>query len=592
MVEYMLKKFEKKLDEQIERFLFQIESEYREGFEYDKKTTRKYTSGFPIFGLAGEKYYHSKQQEAILEWRVRDELVNKIFDYLFKIHGYDIRWKLRDYCETSLERNEAYEKEFPVEFFIVKDGRFLAYRYADFTADYSIPDNLPKRFYLTYHQTGVNEIEKWYQIVWDESQSEQLVEKFQNQITVEKLFEEYFSKEEYELYIDKVKEAVASANMLMGFQTIQKLESNNLALFKERVINEFPDIRKMKYWEITEKGSVISKEVNICWEDKDIRKIQSNFEIKQRKLALIGSEKFAQSFVTSEYLYRIFKGGSVLDYTAVVCGYIKAIEQLCESIIFNVLPKIGLDLYYPARYLKKSEQTTLLRLKELKMDKPWRILMKEGNQKYFDKDLTMNQMFYFFEDNAGKIFDIESETTIKDMLKCMKNYCNFDRNGYLHKHNISNTEVVERIRNNTLVISYWILGAICTTRNKKTDEMDLGILDFSYDRLFKKIVYRHRYKYIFDFGDGNMHKMVKIPQIAQYHFDENGVLQNAELTFVEVEEYPSNYFKLKEFLDEQIVFADKVIVDRSHLPSYIWWVNEEGIKELIYSHKLRRKRSC
>lgn len=586
MVEYMLKKFEKKLDEQIERFLIQIESECREGFEYDKKTTRKYTSGFPIFGLAGEKYYHSKQQEAILEWRVRDELVNKILDYLFKAHGYDIRWRNKDYCDfTGGYRNEENEKEFPVEFFIVKEGKFLAYRYSSFTTDYSIPDNLPNHFFLTYCQTGVKEIEKWYQIVWDELEDKPLEEKFQNQITVEQLFEEYFLKEEFVLYIDKVRKAVASANMLMGFQTIRKLESNNLALFKERVINEFPDIRKMKYWKITEKGSVISKEVNIYWEDKDIRKIQSNFETEQRNLALIGSEKFAQSFVTSEYLYRIFKGESVLDYTAVVCGYIKSIEQLCESIIFNLLPKIGLDLYYPARYLKPSEQTTLLRLKELKMDKPWRILMKEGNQKYFDKDLTMNQMFYFFEDNAGKIFDIESEITIKQMLKCMKNYCNFDRNGYLHKHNISNTEVVERIRNNTLVISYWILGGICTTRNKKTDEMALGVLDFSYDRLFKKIVYRHQYKYIFDFGDGNMHKMVKIPQISQYHFDEKGVLQNAKLTFVEVEEYPNNYFEFKEFLDEQIAIADKVIVDRSHLPSNIWWVNEEGIKELIYSNK-------
>lgn len=36
------------------------------------------------------------------------------------------------------------------------------------------------------------------------------------------------------------------------------------------------------------------------------------------------------------------------DFTAVVCGYIKSVEQLCESIIFNILPKLGLDLYYPA----------------------------------------------------------------------------------------------------------------------------------------------------------------------------------------------------------------------------------------------------
>lgn len=43
----------------------------------------------------------------------------------------------------------------------------------------------------------------------------------------------------------------------MGFQTIQKLESNNLALFKEKIVYELSDIRKMKYWEITKKGSYI-----------------------------------------------------------------------------------------------------------------------------------------------------------------------------------------------------------------------------------------------------------------------------------------------------------------------------------------------
>lgn len=79
MEEYMLKKFEEKLDEQIEKFLDQISHACREGFEYDREKKREYVSGFPILGLAEEKYYHSKQQEEILEWRVRDELVNKIF---------------------------------------------------------------------------------------------------------------------------------------------------------------------------------------------------------------------------------------------------------------------------------------------------------------------------------------------------------------------------------------------------------------------------------------------------------------------------------------------------------------------------------
>ena len=590
MQECMLKKFEEKLDEQIEKFLDQISSECRQGFEYDRWQKREYISGFPILGLAEEKYYHNKQQEAILEWRVRDELVNKIFDYLFKTHGYDIRWRIKDYCETTGGySNEENEKEFPVEFFIVKDGKFLAYRYSAFTADYSIPDNLPNYFYRSYYQTGVEKIEKWYQIVWEEVTDGKLEEKFQNQITVEKLFEEYFSKREFTLYIDKVQKAVALANKLMGFQTIQKLESENLALFKEKIINEFPDICKMNYWKITEQGSVTSEVVNISWNDNDIKKVQSNFETKQRNLALIGGEKFAQSFVTSEYLYRIFKEESILDYTAVVCGYIKSVEQLCESIIFNVLPKLGLDLYYQARHLEKSEKSALCKLKELETtDKKWKVLMREGNQKYFDKMLTMGELFSFLGDHGKEIFDIESEITTNQMVQCMKNYCTFDRNGYLHKHNISKLEVVERIRNNTLVISYWLLGGIRMTGDKKTNKTALGILDFSFDRLFKKIAYRHEYKYIFDFGDGIMHKVVKIPQISKYFFDEKGVLQDAELIFIEVEEYPVDFLEFRNFLDKQVFPTDKIIVDKNHLPLKIWWINKDGTKELVY----RRKRSC
>lgn len=224
-------------------------------------------------------------------------------------------------------------------------------------------------------------------------------EKFQNRITIESLFLEYFSEEEFNLYIDKMQDAVASANMLMGFQTIPKLVSNNLAIFKEKIVNELPVLNELKYKEITEKGSIISKDVQILLNDDDTKVLHRNFKSRGGKFALIGKEKFAQSFITSEYLYRIFKEENVFDYTAVVCGYIKSIEQLCECIIFNVIPKIGLKIYYPVGHLNPSEITELCDLKELKKEKQWKVLMKEGNQKYFCKSLTMNQMFHFFEDN-------------------------------------------------------------------------------------------------------------------------------------------------------------------------------------------------
>lgn len=68
-------------------------------------------------------------------------------------------------------------------------------------------------------------------------------------------------------------------------------------------------------------------------------------------------------------------------------------------------------------------------------------------------------------------------------------------------------------------------------------------------------------------------------------FDEKGVLQDAELIFIEVEEYPVDFFEFRQFLDKQVSSTDKIIVDKSHLPLKIWRINKDGTKELIYRYK-------
>src|SRR5690606_5199181 len=48
--------------------------------------------------------------------------------------------------------------------------------------------------------------------------------------------------------------------------------------------------------------------------------------------AFVGFTDFARSYLTSEYLYRYFEGNSLFDYTPIVSGYIKSIEQLLHVI--------------------------------------------------------------------------------------------------------------------------------------------------------------------------------------------------------------------------------------------------------------------
>lgn len=49
----------------------------------------------------------------------------------------------------------------------------------------------------------------------------------------------------------------------------------------------------------------------------------------------VGKSNFAKSFLTSEYLYKYFKKNPMFDYTPIVSGYLKSIEQLLYSMCLN-----------------------------------------------------------------------------------------------------------------------------------------------------------------------------------------------------------------------------------------------------------------
>ena len=220
MAKIILSSFIEKINEQSNKFLKQIEAYCREGFEYNRKELGTIKSDFEVLGLNNEKYNINKQQEELLEWRIRDELVNAIFDYLFNEHGYDIRWRLETYETYGGPSNRVYEEAFPVEFFLVEDDNYIAFKYSPFMKDYSIPLNLPQMFKTSYSSTGVKEISKWYHIDWSISTDiEKSIEgsQYQSEITLKGLFEKYFSIEEYDVYINLVQKTIKKAQNMIGF---------------------------------------------------------------------------------------------------------------------------------------------------------------------------------------------------------------------------------------------------------------------------------------------------------------------------------------------------------------------------------------
>ena len=178
----MEQKFEQFLNECIDKFLAIISGMCREGFEYDKEYSRTYKSGFAMFEVADALYYKSKYQEEYMEWMIRDQLINESLNYLFKTHGYDIRWRLRNECHTTGGfTNKENESTFPVEFFLVIDGKYIAFRYTSFDADYSIPMKLPSGMKLCITKRGWKQFPSGLVLIGNVSQKKNLLKKRSNE---------------------------------------------------------------------------------------------------------------------------------------------------------------------------------------------------------------------------------------------------------------------------------------------------------------------------------------------------------------------------------------------------------------------------
>ena len=355
-------------------------------------------------------------------------------------------------------------------------------------------------------------------------------------------------------------------------------------MFRKGIVEDLNGVERLKYQMVTEKGDIKSKEAEVDLSDMQ-SKAYITFYDECRRFALVGTKKFAESYITAEYMYATFDSSVVFDYTSIVCGYIKSVEQLSETIIYEILPKLDVELYYNARILTKQEKRKLLDLDVLKIDgKSYKVLMKEGLQEYFG-ELTMGQQFSFFEENADMIFSIEDEKDmelVKQMFKCIKNYVSFDRNGYFHKHNINDYRIVERIRNNTKMLHYWILGTVRIPREPSVVNDLLGIKNDSFDELFRKIVHRGRGKYIVDFGDGIKRKTIRIPEECNYTFDSHGGVENAELRFLEVNVFPNNFMEYEEYINNMDSCNKIIVINEKAVPEEVRVVETKGADKLIF----------
>ena len=513
----------------IDLFLKRI-NEISENGPYRK--ARKFPTTFPMLRIGNDEFYEYAYFERTLEWFVRDLLINTILHDLFTIHNIESMWPDNEnYVRYS---TEAIEDIFPFEFIFADSGKKIGVRYTSLCAGEA--DKLVEKY----------EIDGVLQIKWsDELTSRECEQEEYDVITPAGFFEKFLSTAEYELFLSKVLPAIEAANAEIGFETIPRLSLRYLSNFKAEVNEELQNLKieKLRYQVLPD--SICKEDLSLlCLEDNDYGIVRENFIGRGLYRALLGNSGYAKCFITAEYQYKVFKAGNNFDYTSVVCGYLKFIEQLIYKLTkIRLYYNDGHELWIKSRSLKKKQREKLANVIRMNPDpksNATQILHKEEFEPYFD--ITLNPLIWFIHDDEnGWLISDNSRTVIHKLLRNFADEC---RNDNFHKDNIDVYDVVTCIRNNTLLLAAILLGGYKLTGDHPSDCKALGISDDSFDRMYKKIqnLPRGMIKFVIYFDGQAPIKAYRHYTQEPTIYDDNGSVAASKIRFVAVDEFGSDEY--------------------------------------------------
>lgn len=474
------------LSEQVEHFLFSIKGMADSGKLHP---LRSRFGGFPVFVKNKNLFYEQVNLEERIENSIWRYLVNGVFKELFSDEkcqelGIQCEWQ---YIHPQLAYSyvEEIEKQFPIEFVIVSNGIRTGYRYTNL---YGRAERIKKIF----DNAQLDRL-----VILDFSSPELSTFVHENGIlslehimrtsrqTIEEFFSIYFSLEEYRVYLTCVQEAVQEAYEYAGLQTIPNLSAQYLPRFIETVMediknnrvsgNTYSNIRPTSALKRDQRNRL--NDQNNVITASDVATMEQNFYDNQRYLSLCGTEPYARSFITSEYLYGTLSKNNIFDYTAIVTGYLKSIEQLLDKFMHIALTRAQEPLW-----IKKNNRFN----QSLQIQNPFNgrraphIPLTQGNEPYFDT--TFSPLVNLLDDykNGWTI----SSGAVNRITTYLSIYCDECRNQHFHKDNISSIQEVEKIRHNTYLLLFWLIGGFRISNNNEEVKAILGIPDMTFDNFY------------------------------------------------------------------------------------------------------------
>lgn len=518
-------------------------------------------SQFEIFNLVDNAFFESVDKEKSIESLIQEELVANLISNLFDLYNIKYFIPNANYCRP-LSDTKAYDKAHDFIFIVDEIG----YK---FSREYRIPyacfkDEL-EEFYLKKY--SIKEVKVL-------SFSNEIHEDFQ-EVSIEDFIKKYFDEEIWQYYYSSSILAIEEVRQMYGFTTMKNLNLRNLSKFKEYendIIEEYDYYNAMYIFKNDNKYTR-----NLVFSNEDKNKLIDRFVSKKLYEALMGNNEFSKCFITAEYLYHYVKNQKCFDYTSIVCGYIKSVEGLLHTIYKSYYPNE--NVRYDMRneeYFSKNPGKDILKYKK----GPYGDLYFRKDDKYKGhlemKDLVMALLYC---DSCSDL-SLEGKKIIYEAFKDYRKTC---RNGYFHLDNLYKKNDVDRIRTNTIICLFYLLGGF-----KLNPPVELNVFDSSYSKLYEKIrkLPMAINKFLININD-NSYKVL-LPQCEKKTcYDvESGAISSC-MNFIVVDDFKCGIDLSCEF---DINEYDILTLGPSNMPQRIYWIDmNEVCHEICWENKISDK---
>lgn len=431
-----------------------------------------YRSDFPILNIASDNFYIYQKYEKTLQEDIRNYLINPILEELLNERGYEVESSLESIRNCVGFRNSDIEEynRYPFQFIIEKENSRIGVRYTELYDYDDVVRELIKDFQIDkvvilHFSNDTNFVSYINSEIIDESH-----------YTIKMFLDEFISENLYQDFLTMVIEVIDDIKKLIGFEVIPRLNISHLT--KNRL-----DFKKSLQDVDFQELSYNSKNSFKNLEKYDLEIICSNLK-KGKGQVLLGKSDFAISYLTSEYLYKVLVDNCNFDYTSVVAGYLKTIEQFLYQILLSQL-----DIDKRNQWIKRGKKYIYRGKKKIYANKEdlrenpnnsgnYQILVTSHNLKFMD--VSLGSLIWYITDNEDCLEISEQGRNLLNRL--LLDYKDSVRNGYFHKHNLEDIEEVKRIRNNTLYLLCFLIGSL-----KDFDITKFGFLDFSYTQFYISI---------------------------------------------------------------------------------------------------------